>query len=335
MDDLERVVRETLAARVAPLTDERIAADLPQPGPPRPRRRHHLLLPLAAAVAVAAVAIGVGGGVHYAQNPRPEQTHTQPPPPPDSSILLGFWTVKTIVDRGRPVAIPSGGVPAITFKTTSSATLDSGCEQLRTSVRIKGKQLTFGSLIFDAPLSGPCPAPTQVLARKVLAIVPRLDHWSATADTLQLTSADGSSMTFGWNELQLVFSTKPLEAGRRDGTAFQLMYAARHGHVFLEWHWAHSSFGIPTSVSSLTTIAECGRANSRASFVFGLAAPGTTRAEFRPINGPPTELTMMAIPGSPAKAFGRFVEPANSTGTVTAYRVDGSIVGSKPVKSCN
>lgn len=337
MDDLERIVRETLAARVASLTDERIAGDLPQPEPPPPRRLYHVLLPLVAAATVAVVAIGVVAGVHRAQSPRSERTYAQAPPP-DTSTLLGTWTAKTIVDHGRPVPIPSGGLPAINFKSLSSATVDSGCQRFRTSVRIAGDRLTFGSLIFDAPLREPCTPGTQVLAREVLAIVPRLDRWSATGDTLRLTSTDGSSVTLGWDLKQLLPLVRPLEVGRRDGTAFQLMYAADHGRVFLLWRLAPNSwaggFGFSAPEDALTTEAGCGRANLSASFVFGLAAPGTTRAQFRPTTGPPTELTMIRVPGSPAKAFGRFVEPANPTGTVTAYRADGSVVGTARVRSC-
>ena len=104
MNDLERSVRETLAARVNHLTDDRLAADVDRPTPQSQRRSaRSLLLPLAAAAVVAAVAVGVAVAVHAGRHPV-QHRQTQPPARHEPSLVGTQWAGER--SRQRPTSAP-------------------------------------------------------------------------------------------------------------------------------------------------------------------------------------------------------------------------------------
>jgi heat shock protein HslJ len=188
MIDLERTVRETLAARVSHVSDERLDTDRPVPAAPSRRRPvRAVLLPAAAAVAVAAIAVSVLAAVDSGGRNHRSTGSVTPP-------LVGTdWQLESITQRGQTTPVPTGIDARIRFEGNGKASGYDGCNFFGGPVTLHGSAISFG------PGGGTdmrCRGTRATTEHGFMTVLPTVDRWTITDGKLRLESPDGSALTF-------------------------------------------------------------------------------------------------------------------------------------------
>jgi heat shock protein HslJ len=336
MDDLERSVRETLAARVSHLTDERLAADLAAPQPTQRRSARSFLLPLAAAAAVAAIAIGVAVAVSSSR-------HAHAPATPPPSLAGTPWQLESLTQHGRTLQTPADVTAIMVFDREGSVSGNTGCNAFGGTVRIGPDTIKVGRLTQTAMGCLGNRGTTEAVFDDVLRAV---DHWSVKDGTLLLTGPGGSAMRFTRAAAPPTQAPEPtlqvLEQGRHNGGNYTLGYVRSTGVIGVSFDWTEGqeSSGAGNSFSSGTPgqpplATACARTAGQSQFVFGWSQVKAITVKYVAGGAAPVTLRPHSLPGSPAlTVFGGFVEHPAANATVIAYGQTGAEVARESHVSC-
>jgi heat shock protein HslJ len=189
MIDLERTLRETLAARVSHLTDQRLDTDRPLPAAPSRRRPlRAIVLPAAAAVAVAAIAVSVVAAVDSGGRNHRSAASITPP-------LVGTdWQLESIRQHGQTTHVPTGIDARIRFDGNGKALGFDGCNLFGLPVTPHGSAITFGA--GGSTTDARCHGTRATTEQGFMTVLPTVDRWTITDGKLRLESPDGSALTF-------------------------------------------------------------------------------------------------------------------------------------------
>lgn len=111
-------------------------------------------------------------------------------PGTDLTAVLGQpWTVVATVDKGTTTPIPAGvRRPRLSVGADGLASIDTGCNNGRTTVRVDGETLVFGR---PQVTRGACTGPAQAVQDAVLDVLDgRADAVALDGATLVLTTGD-------------------------------------------------------------------------------------------------------------------------------------------------